>query len=194
MFSIPILLGTVRRGRKSPRVAQFIADRLRKSARVETEILDPDPLHLPLMEERLRFLDNPPDGLPAFAKKIADADGLVIVTPEYNHGYPGTLKTVIDYLGPEFKRKPVGVITVSDGPFGGLDCLQQIRTVLLAIGAQPIPAAFPITNVGKSFDDDGHPTDTTYEGRADRFLDELLFWVETVAPKNAEAKAAAGAR
>ncbi len=186
MLRIPVLLGTVRKGRKSERVARFVVGRLERSENVTTELLDPAPLHLPLMEERLRFLDSPPAGLPELAKKIADSDALVIVTPEYNHGYPGTLKTLIDYLGAEFKRKPIGVVTVSDGPFGGLDCLQQLRTVLLAIGGQPIPASFPITNVGKSFDEAGVPSDPAYEERATRFLDELFFWGRAVkAAKNA---------
>ncbi len=167
-------------------MAHFIGERLARSGKASTELLDPRPLNLPLLEERLRFLETPPTGLPEFAKKIAESDALLIVTPEYNHGYPGTLKTILDYLGAELKRKPIGVVTVSDGSFGGLDCLQQLRTVLLAMGGQPIPASFPITNVGKNFEESGAPTDPAYEERATRFLDELIFWAEAVQMKKAQ--------
>jgi NAD(P)H-dependent FMN reductase len=115
---------------------------------------------------------------------VASGDGLVIVTPEYNNGYPGVLKNALDYLLPELKRKPVGVITVSAGGFGGINCLAQLRLVLLAMGAAPIPASLPVSRVGQAFSDEG-PIDADFGERADRFIGELVWWTEAVARQRA---------
>ena len=120
-FYIPVILGSTRRGRQSPKVAKFIADRMNRSERIEAEILDLAEYDFPIMEERLRFLDDPSPGLREFSEKIERADALVIVSPEYNNGYPGVLKNALDYLLPEYKRKPIAFATVSAGGFGGLN-------------------------------------------------------------------------
>jgi NAD(P)H-dependent FMN reductase len=181
MYYIPIILGSVRRGRQSHKPARFIYNRLRQNKLVETEILDLQEYNFPIMEERLRLRDDPPPGLAEFAGKIARADGIIIVTPEYNSGYPGVLKNCLDYLLPEFKRKPVGIISVSGGPFGGLAALGQLRLVLLAMGAIPIPTRFPIVKVQDSFTEEGEPTDPIYEKSAAAFLDELLWLTGAIA-------------
>jgi NAD(P)H-dependent FMN reductase len=94
------------------------------------------------------------------------------------------LKNALDYLLPEFKRKPVGIVTVSAGGFGGISCLAQLRLVLLAMGAAPIPASLPVSRVGQSFSDDG-PTDEGFAQRAARFADELLWWTEAAVRQRA---------
>ena len=190
MYYIPILLGSTRRDRQSPKVARFILDRLGRYERVETELLDLQEYDFPIMEERLRFRDDPPPGLMEFAEKIARADSLLIVTPEYNNGYPGVLKNALDYLLPEYRRKPFGIVTVSAGGFGGLNCLAQLRLVSLGMGAFPIPAGLPVSRVGSSFEEDGNPVDPSYEDRARSFLEELLWFTEAIADR--KAKDAAG--
>jgi NAD(P)H-dependent FMN reductase len=176
-LNIPILLGSVRRNRQSPKVARWLHRRLAADERVASELLDLEELDLPIMEERLRMRDDPPPGVVRLSEAVASGDALVIVTPEYNNGYPGVLKNALDYLLPELKRKPVGIVTVSAGGFGGVSCLAQLRLVLLAMGAAPIPASLPVSRVGQSFDDDG-PTDEGFEGRAEAFLAELRWWTE----------------
>src|SRR5919198_4958156 len=111
------------------------------------------------MEERLRFRDDPPPGLRQFSEKIARADSIVIVTPEYNNGYPGVLKNALDYLLPGYERKPIGIVTVSAGGFGGLNCLAQLRLVTLGMGAFPIPESLSVSRVQDSFDEEGNPKD-----------------------------------
>ena len=184
MFYIPIILGSTRRGRQSGKVAKFILQRLR-GAGVEAEILDLADLRFPIMEERLRFRDDSPPRLREFADKMARADSIVIVTPEYNNGYPGVLKNALDYLLPEYRRKPFGIVTVSGGGFGGLNCLAQLRLVTLGMGAFPIPASLPISRVQDSFDEDGSPRDVSYEKRAQAFITELLWFTEAVATQKA---------
>lgn len=178
-LNIPVLIGSVRRGRQSPKVAHWLHRRLTAEG-IESELLDLEELELPIMEERLRLRDDPPPGAVRLSEAVAAGDGLLIVTPEYNNGYPGVLKNALDYLLPEFKRKPVGIATVSAGGFGGISCLAQLRLVLLTMGATPIPASLPVSRVGQSFTDDG-PADDEFEGRADRFLAELRWWTEAAA-------------
>ncbi len=145
------------------------------------------------MEERLRFRDDPPPDLEQFSAAIRRADALVIVTPEYNNGYPGVLKNALDYLLPEFRRKPVGIVTVSAGGFGGVSCLAQLRLVVLGMGAFPVPAALPVSRVQESFTQDGTPLDQTYEKRADKFIAEVLWFAEAVAMRRRTAEREVGA-
>jgi NAD(P)H-dependent FMN reductase len=184
-FYIPVILGSTRRGRQSPKVARFIAERMRRSEKIETEILDLLEYDFPMMEERLRLRDDPPPRLREFAEKISRAGAVVIVSPEYNSGYPGVLKNALDYLLPEFKRKPVGIVTVSGGSLGGQSCLAQLRLVTLGLGAFPIPAGLPVSRVEDTFDEAGNPRDPAYEKRAESFLSELLWFTQAVAAQKA---------
>lgn len=190
-FYIPIILGSTRRGRQSAKVARFVQDRMQQRRQVETELIDLLELNLPIMEERLRFRDDPPPGLREFAGKVDRAAALVIVTPEYNNGYPGVLKNALDYLLPEYARKPIGIVTVSAGGFGGINCLAQLRLVTLGMGAFPIPAALTVSRVQDSFDDAGETRDSAYEKRAQAFIDEVLWFAEAIATQKAKERVSA---
>jgi len=174
-LDIPVLVASIRRGRESPKVARHVHRLLEARDGVTSDLVDLAELDLPIMEERVRLRDDSPAGALALSAAIDRADGLVIVTPEYNNGYPGVLKNALDYLRPELKRLPVGVVTVSAGGFGGIACLAQLRLVLLAMGAVPIPVSLPVSKVQTSFTEDG-PADGSFDPRALRFLDELLWW------------------
>jgi NAD(P)H-dependent FMN reductase len=180
MFKIPVILASTRRGRMSPRVAAFVIERLRATGRAEPQLIDLAELNLPIMEERLRMRDDPPPRLTEFAAAIGNADGLLVVTPEYNNGYPGVLKNALDYLLPEYKRKPVGIVTVSSGDFGGVNCLAMLRHIFLHMGAVPVPARLPIQRVQASFGEDGTPVDQAYHKRTDSFIAEFLWLTEAL--------------
>ncbi len=186
MLSIPIIAGSTRRDRQSIKVARFVLARLQQRKGVGTELLDLLEYNFPIMEERLHRRDDPPPRLQEYADKIARADALIIVTPEYNNGYPGVLKNAIDYLLPEYERKPIGIVTVSAGGFGGITCLAQLRLVTLGMGAFPIPESLAISRVHDSFKDDGTPNDPAYEKRAAAFLDEVLWFAEAIADRKAK--------
>ena len=187
MFYIPIILCSTRRGRQSAKVARFVAERMKKDERIETEILDLFDYNFPMMEERLRRRDDAPPGVLEFSAKIARADSVVIVSPEYNNGYPGVLKNALDYFGPEYKRKPVAIVTVSGGGFGGLNALAQLRLVTLGMDAFPIPAALPFSHVQNVFAEDGTLKEPAYEKRADAFIAEVLWFAEAIATQKGKA-------
>src|SRR2546423_7708238 len=170
MYYIPVILGSIRRNRESVKVARFILDSLATQPGVTTELIDLQELDLPMMEERLRFRSDPPSRVNDFSAQIDRADSIVIVTPEYNSGYPGVLKNALDYLKEEYRRKPFGIITVSAAWSGGILCLASLRQVILHLGGVPIPAAFPIPLAQDAFDEDGNPHDQKWNQRAKTYL------------------------
>jgi NAD(P)H-dependent FMN reductase len=157
-----------------------VHEKLGEVERVDTELLDLLEYDFPVMEERLHMRDDPPPRLTEYAEKIERSAALVIVTPEYNNGYPGVLKNAIDYLSPKlYRRKPIGIVTVSAGAGGGT-CLAQLRLVTLGLGAVPIPAAMLVTRVQDQFSETGQPLDPQWGTRADRFIETLLWFTETL--------------
>jgi len=185
-FYIPIIAGSTRRDRQSIKVARFVLARLQQRPGIATEMLDLLEYNFPIMEERLHRRDDPPPRLKEFGDKIGRADSFIIVTPEYNNGYPGVLKNALDYLLPEYERKPVGIVTVSAGGFGGINCLSQLRLVTIGMGAFPIPENLSVSHIHDSFQDDGTPNDPAYEKRAAVFLDEVIWFTEAIATQKAK--------
>jgi NAD(P)H-dependent FMN reductase len=191
MYTIPIILGSIREGRQSPRVAKFIEQKLRATGRVDPQILDLKEFDLPMMEERLHLLADPPEQVVRFGRAIAAADAVVVVSPEYNGSYPGVLKNAIEYLAKEYKRKPFGIVTTSSGNFGGISAQGALRLLALAVGAYPLAVGFPVSRVGESIAEDGTAIDPAYDKRVEGWLGELLWTTEAFADKRA--KDAAGA-
>jgi NAD(P)H-dependent FMN reductase len=179
---IPVILGSTRRGRQSAKVAKYVTGKLAQQPGVETELLDLADYNFPIMEERLRMRNDPPPRAQEFSEKLQRASAIVIVTPEYNNGYPGVLKNALDYFFPEYKRKVFGIVTVSAGGFGGINCLQQLRQVVLTLGGYPLPVGFPVSKVNSSFAEDGTPEDAAAtDKRFAAFLDELLWATQAFA-------------
>ncbi len=181
MWTIPILIGSVRRGRQSPTAARFIKTCMEATGKIRSPFLDLLEIALPVMEERLSERDDPPPGLADLSRAIASSDALVIVTPEYNNGIPGSLKNALDYLYDEFSHKPVGVVTISGGPYGGVNCLAQLRPVLLTMGAYPIAEKLPIAKIDEALSEEGIPRGPSLQNRAKAFIDELLWVTERFA-------------
>jgi NAD(P)H-dependent FMN reductase len=106
------------------------------------------------------------------------ADGVIIVTPEYNGGYPASIKNVIDLLYDEWFHKPIAISTVSDGIFGGTQVITSLLFTLWKIRAWVIPAMFPVREVASSFGEDGHPSEKAIDDRAKIFISELMWCIQ----------------
>src|SRR5919197_2909050 len=137
---LPILLGTARQGRESEHVARFVFQKTKKRADVETELIDVCELPMKLDDAGEQMKD------PVFSATIERCDGLIIVTPEYNHGYPGLLKHALDMNLKEYIHKAVGICGVSAGPFGGPRVIEQLLPVMRELG---LVAIFEDVNFGK---------------------------------------------
>lgn len=182
-MKIAIISASVRQGRNSHRVALYFQNFIKEKKLAEVTILDLNEYQFPLFEERLRLMQNPPDKVLQFAEHVKNADAVIIVTPEYNGGYPASLKNAIDLLYTEWKRKPIAIATVSDGVFGGSQVITSLVFSLWKIGAWVVPAMFPVPSIDKSFDENGTPIDKEKtDKRAQRFLDELI-WCATAKEK-----------
>ncbi len=179
MPNITILSASIRAGRKSHRVALFFKKFIEANKVGAVELLDLNTYQFPVFNERLKFLNNPPTAVVEFAEKIKAADGVIIVTPEYNGGYPASLKNVIDLLYQEWHRKPIAISTVSDGVFGGTQVITSLQFTLWKIRAWTVPAMFPVPKAHELFTEDGDPTDKpNIDKRAKLFVDELLWCIE----------------
>ncbi len=179
MPTIAIISSSVRTGRASHRVALYFKNLIEERQLGTPEILDLNEYQFPIFSERLRLQPEPSEKLLEFAAKIKSADGVIIVTPEYNGGYPASLKNVVDVLYDEWRRKPLAISTVSDGVFGGHRSLPPFTFSLWKIRAWVVPAMFPVPKVKETFDETGNPADKAgVDKRAAAFLDELLWCVE----------------
>ena len=114
MSKIAILSSSVRVGRNSDRVALYFKKYIEDNKLAAAEILDLNVYQFPIFNERLKFQPNPSAQTLDFAEKIKSSDGVIIVTPEYNGGYPAALKNVVDLLYDEWHRKPTAIATVSN--------------------------------------------------------------------------------
>ncbi len=117
---------------------------------------------------------------PEWRDAIIRADGLVIVTPEYNHGYPGSLKSVLDLLLKEYIHKAVAFVGVSAGPWGGTRVIESMVPMVRELGLTPTFTDLNFPTVGSKFDDTGSLLDDAYHMRASAFLDELVWMAATL--------------
>ena len=171
---IPVILGTVRKGRASENVAKFVFEQVKQREGVETELIDIRELNFPGDDAGEQIKD------PRFSATCARADGLVLVTPEYNRGYPGMLKHVLDSNLKEYIHKAVGVCGVSAGGFGGTRVIENLLPVLRELGLVTIFWDGNFSGAQKLFDSDGKIIDEpTHVKRIDKFLGELI-WMSKV--------------
>jgi len=171
---IPLLLGTPRKNRESENVARWVFSKLKEQDSLETQFFDVRDFHLPHDDYGQAIKDQFPDWRDA----VIRADGLVIVTPEYNHGYPGALKSVLDLLLREYVHKAVAFVGVSAGPWGGTRVIEACLPMVRELGLVATFADLNFPDVSAKFDDSGKLLDDAYERRAKDFLDELV-WLAT---------------
>lgn len=179
MPKISIISSSVRDGRNSHRVALYFKNYLEENQLATVEILDLAVYNFPLFHERLRFQKSPAANVLEFAQKIKSSDGVIIVTPEYNGGYPASIKNVVDLLYDEWRRKPIAISTASDGVFGGSQVITSLQFSLWKIRSWTVPAMFPAPKVQEAFDESGVPADKqATDKRAAVFIKELLWCIE----------------
>jgi NAD(P)H-dependent FMN reductase len=171
---IPVILGTVRQGCMSAHPARLLIEELSKRPGIETELIDIAALPLRTDDAGQATKD------PAFSSKMTRADALAIVSPEYNHGYSGMLKHVLDSCLHEYIHKAVGIAGVSAGPFGGARGIQDLLPVLRELGLVTIFWDVNFANVRTMFDENGKLLDPAASLRIDKFLKELIWMAKTL--------------
>lgn len=173
---ILVILGTVRQGRASEAVANYVHGKLASHPDVETELLDIRDLDLPMTDEGEVLADRNTE----YVKKIERADGYLIVSPEYNHGYPGSLKRALDICFGQYKHKAVAICGVSNGIFGGARMIEQLSNILrdffMAVSRHDL--VFP--KAPEAFDENGQPKDPAVHGRTEAAIAELIFLTKSM--------------
>ena len=171
---IPVILGTARMGRMSLHAARLVTEELGQCAGVETDLIDIAKLPLPTNDagEAIKQAN--------FSAQMTKADALVIVSPEYNHGYSGLLKHVLDSCLKEYIHKAVGIVGVSAGPFGGTRVIQNLLPVMRELGLVTIFWDVNFSSVQKVFTEGGGLVDESYIRRIDKFLKELIWMAKTL--------------
>ncbi|MEO5860239.1 MAG: NAD(P)H-dependent oxidoreductase [Pyrinomonadaceae bacterium] len=168
-LSIPLLLGTNRRDRSSENVAKWVFSKMGEREDIEPQYFDVRDFDLPHDHYGTEIGGD----FPEWRDAIVKADGLVIVTPEYNHGYPGVLKSVLDLLLKEYIHKAVAFVSVSAGPWGGTRVCEALLPVVRELGLAVTFTDLQFPSVRTKFDDGGNLLDPAYEKRVSGFLDEL---------------------
>ncbi|MBA3276121.1 MAG: NAD(P)H-dependent oxidoreductase [Chloroflexia bacterium] len=170
---LAIVIGSVREGRFGPTVANWFAGQARERDEFDIDVIDLADFDLP------PSMASSPD-VERFAERIGAADAVVVVTPEYNHSYPGPLKTAIDSLGEQWQAKPVGLVSYG-GISGGLRAVEPLRVVFAELHAMTIRDTVSFHGAWGQFDDDGQPRDPeAVNGAARVMLDQLAWWARAL--------------
>jgi NAD(P)H-dependent FMN reductase len=178
---IKVITGSTRANRFSEKPAQWIVELARQRADLDVELLDLRDYPLPFFEEPFPpgfakdNYDNPI--VVKWREKIREADGFIICTPEYNHGYPAVLKNALDYVYFVWGRKAVAF--VSWGGTGGTRGVEQLRLVAVELDMVPIRWAVHIPNPWLIQDVSGIATDQNNQA-AGALLDHLTWWASAL--------------
>lgn len=173
---IPLLLGTNRKDRASEAVAKWVFTQMQGREEIESVFFDVRDFAMP----QDHYGTEIGHLFPEWKDAMTRADGLVIVTPEYNHGYPGILKSVLDLLLKEYIHKAVSFVGVSAGPWGGARVIEAMLPMARELGLAVTFSDLNFPGASSKFDVDGNLLDTSYEKRAKGFLDELVWMAATL--------------
>lgn len=176
MPHIAIISASIRPDRKSHRVALYFEKFLADRELATTEILDLREYNFPIFDETLKKQKNPDAKTLEFANKIDAAHGVIIVTPEYNGGIPASLKNAIDLLYDEWRHKPTGIVTASNGPFAGSQCLVSLQFTLWKMKVWTITEIFSVPNVQNTYNEKGVPKDKEATEKLSKIFIKELMW------------------
>jgi NAD(P)H-dependent FMN reductase len=175
-LNIPVILGSVRSGRASEKVAWLLRDRVEKAGHYST-LIDLKELALPVYGEELS--SHARHAVASLGEHLTRSDASIWLTPEYNHGYTSAIKNAVDYLGDQLKRKPAVVCGLSSGIGGGIRAVEQFKQVLIEFHALPIRTSVYFGEAGQLFDEDGAVRHPSVVERVDAAVADLS-WYATV--------------
>jgi NAD(P)H-dependent FMN reductase len=171
---IPVLLGTTRPKRESIKVARLVERVGRSLDKIEVQLVDPAEYKFPHDGNDKENKD------PRYTALTARADGFFIVTPEYNHSFPGTLKRMLDSELTNYIHKPVAFAGVSNGIFGGARAIEALTTTVREMGLVVTFSDVYFPQVQNLFDEKGNIKDEGYIRRIKRGYEELIWMAKTL--------------
>jgi len=188
-MNILIISGSVRTGRKSHDVAVELQKRFIRQGQMQTHVLDLAEYRLPVLEEKfLSGSGDMPAGLHEIQQQLDAADAMIFLSPEYHGSYSGALKNAIDYFWKEFSRKPIGVVAVASGRFGGINASTEMQQLVLSLGAFPMPYKLLIPMVQNAFDESGNIVEDFLSKNFDKFVEDYIWFAEAINDRKAKIK------
>ena len=178
-LKIAILLGSVRIGRQSHKIAYYIEQQLAEKG-FEIVMIDLAEHPLPMMAETEEQNEISSTDVSFVGNSLKESDGIILVTPEYHGSFTGVLKNALDFFWREFARKPIGVITTGSGKMGGINASTQLQHVILSLGAYAVPVKLLISEIQNAFDEQGKPREDVIRF-SKRFLDEFIWILYAIA-------------
>jgi NAD(P)H-dependent FMN reductase len=179
MKNIGVILASVREKRAGEKIASWFMEEAGKlNYGINLALIDLKEVDLPSMNEPV----SPKAGKDyifehtrKWSRTVQGFDGFIILTPEYNHGYPGSLKNALDYLYEEWIGKPVGL--VGYGGSGAPYSRKYLKDVFDVIKLVPLEEEISIIKIWKAFDEDGKPKSEFIEGSIEKLLEQMAgFW------------------
>lgn len=191
MSKVSIILGSTRQGRQGEKVAQWVRQQAAKRTEFESELIDLREWSLPMFDlpkspAAVKDGEYGLDVINRWATKVRESDGFVIVTPEYNHGYPAVLKNALDWVYYEWNRKPVAFVAYSGGPISGARVVEQLKEVTIELQMVPLRFDVLVPNVTKMFDNEGNVADESWNKRLTTVFDHLAWWTNLLKEARAQ--------
>lgn len=184
MIKIQVILGSTRPNRQSEKVGNWVLEQISKNPEITAELIDLKDWPLPFYNESSSLTSLKGELSVEIAKKwgekIKEADGYIIVTPEYNHGYSAVLKNALDYAYYEWNNKPIAFVGYG-GSVGGGRAVEQLRLVAIELQMAPIRNAVFIPAVWAAFDESGVLKEVErYNKAIEGVLIQLLWWAKAL--------------
>jgi NAD(P)H-dependent FMN reductase len=184
MAAIGVILASVREVRRGEAFAKWLLELAQSHANLDAELVDlrdwPLPAYtygvLPTAAEKL-YVDGSLQS--RWAERIRGFDGFIVVTPEYNRGYPGQLKHALDALYQAWNYKPVAWLAYG-GAAGGSRAASQLAQVAVELKMVPLREEVCINLIGLAVDAQGYPTAELYTKKAQLLLTELGYWTQVL--------------
>jgi len=174
-MKLMIIVGSVRPGRAGLPVAQWVHQRATSSGKFDVDFVDLAELALPFMDEPAhpaKHAYTKPHTI-AWSERVAAADGFILVSPEYNHSYSPVLKNALDYLGREWKHKPVSIASYG-GVSAGTRATAALEPVLTTIGLVKTGANVEINFIGQHVHDGQFHAEEKHDSILHTVFNQLL--------------------
>jgi NAD(P)H-dependent FMN reductase len=182
-MTIGLVLASTREGRMGERVARWVERAAALREELSLQWIDLGewvfPFYWHPITTKIAEQSYSDERERAWVELVGRMDGFIIVTPEYNHGYPAGLKNALDYAYAGWNRKPVAFVSYG-GASGGIRAVQQLRQVVVELQMAPVRAEVNIPFVNRALDERGEPKEEFHRKRLDILLTEIAWWAETL--------------
>lgn len=173
IITVTLIVGSARRERFADALLPWLRRAFSRHERVRLEVVDVASAGLDGREMR-------PGGTPTgTAATLRDSDAFVVLTPEYNHSFPGALKDAIDLHFAEWRRKPIGFVSYG-ARTGGAQAVEQLRQVFAELGAATVREAVLLAHPWNHAGEGAFDPPVDVDAAADAMLAELLWWADAL--------------